>query len=109
MSLETRKLELMQQLLLVDSEEVLERMQDMLNAESTFVLSDAQKAELDEQNSSSELDDRIVKQALSTEEEIEHGKGHTPPDEQTFMNDGFKALALKTKGLRFKRAEANSR
>jgi len=49
MSLETRKLELMQQLLLVDSEEVLERMQDMLNAESTFVLSDAQKAELDEQ------------------------------------------------------------
>jgi putative addiction module component (TIGR02574 family) len=47
MSLESRKLELMQQLLLVDSEEVLERMQDMLNAESTFVLSDAQKAELD--------------------------------------------------------------
>ncbi len=47
MSLETRKLELMQQLLLVNSEEVLERLQDMLNAESTFVLSDAQKAELD--------------------------------------------------------------
>lgn len=49
MSLETRKLELMQHLLLVDSEEVLERMQDMLNAESRFVLSDAQKAELDAQ------------------------------------------------------------
>jgi hypothetical protein len=49
MSLETRKLELMQQLLLVDSEEVLERLQDILDTESTFVLSDAQKAELDEQ------------------------------------------------------------
>lgn len=49
MSLEARKLEVMQQLLLVDSEEMLERVQDMLNAEKTFVLSDAQKAALDEQ------------------------------------------------------------
>jgi putative addiction module component (TIGR02574 family) len=47
MSLETRKLEVMQQLLLVDSEEVLDRVHDMLNAENTFALSDAQKAELD--------------------------------------------------------------
>lgn len=49
MSLVTRKLEVIQQLLLVDSEEVLERVQDMLNAEKTFVLSDEQKAALDEQ------------------------------------------------------------
>ncbi len=49
MSLETRKLEVMQQLLLVDSEEVLDRVQHMLNAERTFVLSDEQKAALDEQ------------------------------------------------------------
>lgn len=49
MSLEARKLEVMQQLLLVDSEEVLDRVQDMLNAEKAFVLSDEQKAALDEQ------------------------------------------------------------
>jgi hypothetical protein len=48
-SLEARKLEVMQQLLLVDSEEVLDRVQHMLNAEKTFVLSDEQKAALDEQ------------------------------------------------------------
>jgi len=49
MSLETRKLEVMQQLMLVDSEEVLVRVQEMLNAEKTFVLSDEQKAALDAQ------------------------------------------------------------
>ncbi len=49
MSLESRKLDLVQQLLLVDNEDILDRMQDALNSASAFVLSDAQKAELDAQ------------------------------------------------------------
>jgi hypothetical protein len=49
MSLESRKLDLVQQLLLVDNEDILDRMQEALNSASSFVLSDAQKAELDAQ------------------------------------------------------------
>lgn len=49
MSLEARKLDVMQQLLMVDSEEMIARVEEVLNAKATFVLTEAQKAALDEQ------------------------------------------------------------
>lgn len=47
MSLEARKLEVMQQLLLLDNEEMLDQLHQMLRAGNTYELTEAQKAELD--------------------------------------------------------------
>lgn len=49
MSLETKKLEVLQQLLLVDDEAFLDHVLELLNTNDEFVLSDEQKAELDAQ------------------------------------------------------------
>jgi hypothetical protein len=59
--------------------------------------------------SGSEMRNRMVAQALLAEEEVKQGKGLRPNDARDFMNDEFKAVALKTKGVRFDRDEANSR
>jgi len=69
MSLETKKLEVLQQLLLVDDEAFLDHVLELLNANNEFVLSDKQKAELDAQKlrhergegSFSSLDDVIAR------------------------------------------------
>lgn len=49
MSLEAKKLEVLQQLLLVDDEAFLDHVLEMLNPNHEFVLSDEQKAELNAQ------------------------------------------------------------
>lgn len=49
MSLEAKKLEVLQQLLLVDDEAFLDHVLELLNTNHEFVLSDKQKAELDAQ------------------------------------------------------------
>jgi len=59
--------------------------------------------------SSSGMPDRIVAQALLAEEEIKQGKGMKPKEARAFMDDEFKAVAVKTKGVRSDRDEANSR
>tara|TARA_R110002072_G_scaffold129589_3_gene268168 strand:+ start:39 stop:278 length:240 start_codon:yes stop_codon:yes gene_type:complete len=69
MSLEIKKLEVLQQLLLVDDEAFLDHVLELLNANNEFVLSDKQKAELDAQKlrhergegSFSSLDDVIAR------------------------------------------------
>jgi hypothetical protein len=49
MSLETKKLDVMQQILLVDNEELLDRMTALMNSGSVPALTPTQKAELDAQ------------------------------------------------------------
>lgn len=49
MTIESKKLELMRQLLLVNDESVLDHVQVMLNSPEPFALSHGQKAELDDQ------------------------------------------------------------
>lgn len=49
MSLETKKLEVLQQLLLVDDEAFFDHVQELLNNNHSFTLSDEQKAGLDAQ------------------------------------------------------------
>lgn len=46
MNLAARKLELMQQLMLVDNEHVLDQVQSLLHADNGYDLTDAQKTEL---------------------------------------------------------------
>lgn len=59
--------------------------------------------------SSSEIHGRIVAQTLRAEKEIKQGKGLMPKEARTFLNDGFNAVTLKTKGVRTNRDEANTR
>jgi len=58
-------------------------------------------------NEKSTTDTNLVREPA--EEEVKQGKGLRPNDARDFMNDEFKAVALKTKGVRFDRDEANSR
>lgn len=53
--------------------------------------------------------ERLVAQALLAEEEINQGKGLTPAEARAFVQHGFNAVNLKTKGVRFNREEANAR
>lgn len=50
MSLETKKLEMVQRLLMVESEDILDRVRELLETAREFSLSDAQKAALDAQD-----------------------------------------------------------